>query len=707
MHKNALQVAKLILFYSLIVLILYFPLFDPNPHFHRFISNDFIQTYYPWISSLLDNVRLDSHKINYWNFLASAGTPGWFEYKLFYLPIYILLIPYTLNNNFLNISHLEIFIILHIIFGCVGMHLFLREKIGSTKLAVFGATMFAISGFMVNIAWIGYIIAITLVPWILICLDKYLKSNKYSFLIIGSFLAFQQFAACAQFFVYCMIFIFAYVWIFYNLKDNIPKLVKFYLSTTIFSFIYIFPLIQYMHYAVRYNYIDEAYTLTGVSSFRSVINLILFLPNDVTYSYIYIGIIPITLIIAYLISTKDKKIFKMIATASLVFLFSSKKGIFSIIIRFIPFLNSVRWQSRFNEFIIILLIFTFLLSIKNVVFNLKRELSILISLLVIATIYLFIQKGNDQLTEQYFFLIVMSLLFSFTLLSYHSQILNKQVFVSIVLLLSFFELSQSFIYMRNYNIDSERFKKPNEQTAWYQKKLYSSNNKFRIPPTDYLKYDYNKFLISHQPAGGATSSAGGEVTPATLKYYDDFLNAAKKNNILYLLDNVSFGAGALPRAFTVRCYSQLGSDQDTLNALSNLKFLGDRSVYLDQNPKDINLTKVGSEEEINNCDRYLSVEYHQNNDQITFDPIYRENDTLLFISDNWYPDWKVYVNGIQQPLLRANHTFKAVGLKKGTSNVIFKYEPDAIKKGAYITFGYLILSIGLIIFNRRKNAQKT
>lgn len=47
---------------------------------------------------------------------------------------------------------------------------------------------------------------------------------------------------------------------------------------------------------------------------------------------------------------------------------------------------------------------------------------------------------------------------------------------------------------------------------------------------------------------------------------------------------------------------------------------------------------------------------------------------LLFLSDNYYPKWKAKVNGKNVKIYRADYTFRAVIIPKGTSNIEFYYE---------------------------------
>lgn len=54
---------------------------------------------------------------------------------------------------------------------------------------------------------------------------------------------------------------------------------------------------------------------------------------------------------------------------------------------------------------------------------------------------------------------------------------------------------------------------------------------------------------------------------------------------------------------------------------------------------------------------------------------------LLFLSDNYYPGWKAYVDGRQTPIMRANYTFRAVNVPKGVHMVQFVYDPLSFKAG--------------------------
>jgi hypothetical protein len=74
---------------------------------------------------------------------------------------------------------------------------------------------------------------------------------------------------------------------------------------------------------------------------------------------------------------------------------------------------------------------------------------------------------------------------------------------------------------------------------------------------------------------------------------------------------------------------------------------------------------------------------------------------ILVLTDAYYPGWKVYINGNEGKILRANYFFRAVELEAGSHTVEFIYLPFSFKLGLAIslfTAGFLVTvsMIGLI-----------
>lgn len=60
--------------------------------------------------------------------------------------------------------------------------------------------------------------------------------------------------------------------------------------------------------------------------------------------------------------------------------------------------------------------------------------------------------------------------------------------------------------------------------------------------------------------------------------------------------------------------------------------------------------------------------------------------SILVLSDTYYPGWKGFVDGKEEMVLNANYNFRAVVLMAGTHQVEFVYDPLSFKLGAGITF---------------------
>lgn len=75
---------------------------------------------------------------------------------------------------------------------------------------------------------------------------------------------------------------------------------------------------------------------------------------------------------------------------------------------------------------------------------------------------------------------------------------------------------------------------------------------------------------------------------------------------------------------------------------------------------------------------------------------------ILMLTDNYYPGWKVDVDGKEGKMLRANYTFRAVPLIAGEHTVRFYYDPWSFKLGFIIS----VLSVGFLAwFTLRQNRQ--
>jgi len=92
-------------------------------------------------------------------------------------------------------------------------------------------------------------------------------------------------------------------------------------------------------------------------------------------------------------------------------------------------------------------------------------------------------------------------------------------------------------------------------------------------------------------------------------------------------------------------------------------------------------------------------------DKIIFSVDAKSNN-ILFMSDNFFPGWKVFIDDNAGKIYRANYSFRAVPVPKGKRTVEFIYSPDSFKIGFIVSLiGFLLLGIYVIIHSRFKNNE--
>jgi hypothetical protein len=77
-------------------------------------------------------------------------------------------------------------------------------------------------------------------------------------------------------------------------------------------------------------------------------------------------------------------------------------------------------------------------------------------------------------------------------------------------------------------------------------------------------------------------------------------------------------------------------------------------------------------------------------------------DGFLVLSEIYYPGWKAYIDGNEQPIYRANWNLRAITLRSGTHTVVVRFEPKSLRTGTMISIATLGLSIGGVVYFRAK-----
>jgi hypothetical protein len=134
---------------------------------------------------------------------------------------------------------------------------------------------------------------------------------------------------------------------------------------------------------------------------------------------------------------------------------------------------------------------------------------------------------------------------------------------------------------------------------------------------------------------------------------------------------------SLPRAFLVKQFQVLNSDQEFAKAFHELTFDPRTTILLEEAPT--RFLELIKEPAVPNLDSAVRVLSYENN------RIVLEVDTpeaaFLFMIEAYYPGWQAYVDGKREEILRANYVFRAIPLGPGSHRVEVVFEPLSFKIG--------------------------
>ena len=164
----------------------------------------------------------------------------------------------------------------------------------------------------------------------------------------------------------------------------------------------------------------------------------------------------------------------------------------------------------------------------------------------------------------------------------------------------------------------------------------------------------------------------------TLIYKDDKFQLFRNNN-------------ALERVRLFYNYEVIKDDRKIINRFYSNDFNFKDSLILEEDPK---LVKIDERPK-----GYAKILFYENN-KIEIES-QTEKPALLFLSDNYYPGWKAYIDDSLVKILRADYTFRAVVVPSGKHKVEFRYQPDSLRYGLY-AFGGGIITLVLLGFVLRK-----
>jgi hypothetical protein len=160
---------------------------------------------------------------------------------------------------------------------------------------------------------------------------------------------------------------------------------------------------------------------------------------------------------------------------------------------------------------------------------------------------------------------------------------------------------------------------------------------------------------------------------------------------------------SLPRAFLVKQFQVLKSEQEYARAFIELTFDPASTILLDGAPtRFLELKKKPAVPNLKSAVRVVTYE----NNRIVLE-VDSPEAAFLFMSETHYPGWKAYVDGREEEILRADYVFRAIPVGPGSHRIEVVYQSLSFKVGLAVSLLTIVMLGGVwLIFTIRKRGTK-
>ncbi len=147
----------------------------------------------------------------------------------------------------------------------------------------------------------------------------------------------------------------------------------------------------------------------------------------------------------------------------------------------------------------------------------------------------------------------------------------------------------------------------------------------------------------------------------------------------------------LPRIFWTSNYEVIKNDSALLSRLFDSKF-NPNTVLLEKNTTiKVDSNTTGTVKLLVYSPNTIKLETHSN------------GNGFIYLSDNYFPDFKVKIDGKQGEILRANYSFRAIPIVAGDHEVILYYDSTGVKFEFMIAVVVVLASVlGVVVLIKRK-----
>jgi hypothetical protein len=197
-----------------------------------------------------------------------------------------------------------------------------------------------------------------------------------------------------------------------------------------------------------------------------------------------------------------------------------------------------------------------------------------------------------------------------------------------------------------------------------------------------------KYVISITPMD---AEAGFKLVYARLESLEGNKEDLLKQNTIKLYRNKNH----LQRAWLVKDFRVM-DPKEILSTMATMDFRPDELALLEETPSYSSRREGkggGRVEVVSESNNRLSLQ------------VRADDESILVLSDTYYPGWKAFVNGKKEKILCADYDFRGVVLPKGSNQVEFVYSPVSFKLGLGLTlFGMTVC--GMMVWIGRKKTSR-
>ena len=155
-------------------------------------------------------------------------------------------------------------------------------------------------------------------------------------------------------------------------------------------------------------------------------------------------------------------------------------------------------------------------------------------------------------------------------------------------------------------------------------------------------------------------------------------------------------SNAFPRVFLANKIFVETDPQKNLDLIFDPKIELLNTVIIEENPIEFNKTSkfINPPKSSSDSSAYI-ISYEP---QEIIIQTKSNIEQMLFLSDNYYPGWKAYVDNKETKIYRSNYTFRSVFVPKGDHRIKFIYDPLSFKVGFIISLVSAVLLLIIFVF---------